>query len=61
MTEKLRENAVKLQALREGDRKKDHSDHEEKNFEEGVAKIRGEMLGKVKENRNHKKYRGSDS
>ena len=60
-TEKLRENAQKLQALRQSQGNKQRVEEAEHDFESGVAKIRSEMMGVVKENRNHKKYRGSDS
>lgn len=59
----MRDNALRLQAMRDGDGKKDHRREEaEEDYEAGVAKIRGDMMGNVKENRNHKRYRkGSDS
>lgn len=37
------------------------NDGAERDYEEGVAKLRGDMLGVVKKNRNHKHYKGSDS
>lgn len=40
--------------------KKEESD-DERNYEQGVANIRKNMLQGVKENRNHRKYKHSDS